>query len=211
LKYAILIDAGFIKRKMGSHRQPLDILGVNAFVAAVRVHEALRGMQLYRVYWYDAPPLRCRVSKPLRGGQVDFSKTRLGRANERLMTDLGVLPFVSIRRGDLAFRGWKVRQGKLPDHEVQVIVTAAEIEPIVHQKGVDMRLGLDIASLALKAHVEVIVLVTGDSDFVPAMKFARREGVQVFLVTFGHPVRDDMLEHSDLLLNVSGDVTPAAS
>jgi uncharacterized LabA/DUF88 family protein len=127
------------------------------------------------------------------------------------MSDLGVLPFVSMRRGDLAFRGWKIRQGKLPDDEVQVIVTAAEIEPIVHQKGVDMRLGLDIASLALKAHVEVIVLATGDSDFVPAMKFARREGVQVFLVTFGYPVRDDMLEHSDLLLDVSSGAIPAAS
>ena len=36
-----------------------------------------------------------------------------------------------------------------------------------------MRVGLDIASLTLKKQVEVIVLVTGDSDFVPAMKFAR--------------------------------------
>ena len=42
-----------------------------------------------------------------------------------------------------------------------------------------MRVGLDIASLTLKKQVEVIVLVTGDSDFVPAMKFARREGALI--------------------------------
>lgn len=65
-----------------------------------------------------------------------------------------------------------------------------------------MRLGLDIAALSLKAHVNAIVLVAGDSDFVPAMKFARREGVQIMLVTFGHSVRRDMLEHSDVVLDL---------
>jgi uncharacterized LabA/DUF88 family protein len=59
--------------------------------------------------------------------------------------------------------------------------------------------------LCLKRHVEVVVLVTGDSDFVPAMKFARREGLQLFLVTFGHSVRDAMREHCDLLLDISLD------
>lgn len=72
--------------------------------------------------------------------------------------------------------------------------------PNVHQKGVDMRVGLDIASLTLKKQVDVIVLVTGDSDFIPAMKFARREGAQLFLVTLGHNVVDEMREHADLEL-----------
>lgn len=75
--------------------------------------------------------------------------------------------------------------------------------PNVHQKGVDMRVGLDIASLTLKKHVDVIVLVTGDSDFVPAMKFARREGVQLFLVSLGHPIVDEMREHADLVLEMA--------
>ena len=65
-----------------------------------------------------------------------------------------------------------------------------------------MRLGLDIAAITLKGHADVFVLVAGDSDFVPAMKFARREGAQLFLVTLGHAVRADMLEHSDLVLEV---------
>jgi hypothetical protein len=33
MKYAILIDAGFLKRKLGSHSKPLDIGGVHAFLA----------------------------------------------------------------------------------------------------------------------------------------------------------------------------------
>ena len=63
-----------------------------------------------------------------------------------------------------------------------------------------MRVGLDIASLTLKKQVDIIVLVTGDSDFIPAMKFARREGTQLLLVTLGHNVVDEMREHTDLLL-----------
>jgi uncharacterized LabA/DUF88 family protein len=45
------------------------------------------------------------------------------------------------------------------------------------QKGTDMRIGLDIASVAYKKQVDQIVLVAGDSDFVPAAKLARREGI----------------------------------
>jgi uncharacterized LabA/DUF88 family protein len=47
----------------------------------------------------------------------------------------------------------------------------------------------------------VIVLVTGDSDFVPAMKFARREGAQLVLVTLGHGVRDSLGEHADIVVD----------
>ena len=46
-------------------------------------------------------------------------------------------------------------------------------------------------------------LEEGDSDFVPAMKFARREGAQIFLVTLGHSVREEMLEHADLRLELA--------
>jgi uncharacterized LabA/DUF88 family protein len=103
------------------------------------------------------------------------------------------------------FRGWKIRHGRLPEKDSSVTLTAPDLEPNIHQKGVDMRLGLDIAALTLKAHVEALVLVAGDSDFVPAMKFARREGAQLFLVTLGHSVRADMLEHSDLVLDIPAD------
>ena len=64
-----------------------------------------------------------------------------------------------------------------------------------------MRIGLDIASLTLKHQIQVVVLVTADSDFIPAMKFARREGAQLFLVTLGHGVKEEMREHADLVVD----------
>gem|GEM_PF-3858529 len=44
-----------------------------------------------------------------------------------------------------------------------------------------MKIGLDIASLAYKKLVSKIILIAGDSDFVPASKFARREGIEFIL------------------------------
>lgn len=49
------------------------------------------------------------------------------------------------------------------------------------QKQVDMLLGIDMVALALKRIVSHIVLVTGDADFLPAIRLARDEGVIVTL------------------------------
>lgn len=62
-----------------------------------------------------------------------------------------------------------------------------------------MRIGLDIASITLKRQAEIIVLVSGDSDFVPAAKMARREGVQFILDPLWHNIPSDLSEHIDAL------------
>jgi len=43
-----------------------------------------------------------------------------------------------------------------------------------------------------------ILLVTGDSDFVPAIKTARRNGIFVHLFTLGHHVKDDLKLNADV-------------
>lgn len=63
-----------------------------------------------------------------------------------------------------------------------------------------MRIGLDIASLALKRFVSTIVLVTGDADFIPAMKLARREGLRVLLDHLGRHVNSELRVHADLCI-----------
>lgn len=75
-------------------------------------------------------------------------------------------------------------------------VEAHNVALDLRQKGVDMRIGLDIASLTLKKLATTIVLVAGDSDFVPAAKLARREGLQ-FILDMWQQVNDDLYEHID--------------
>ena len=65
------------------------------------------------------------------------------------------------------------------------------------QKGVDVKLALDVATLAYKRLADRIVLVTGDSDFVPAAKLARREGIDVILDSLWAPVLPSLIEHVD--------------
>ncbi|GAB4355037.1 MAG: NYN domain-containing protein [Gammaproteobacteria bacterium] len=67
----------------------------------------------------------------------------------------------------------------------------------LRQKGVDMRIGIDIASLALKRQVDTVILVAGDSDFVPAAKLARREGMEFILDPLWQQVNPDLFEHID--------------
>ena len=69
------------------------------------------------------------------------------------------------------------------------------------QKGVDMRIGVDITYLALKKQVDQIILISGDSDFVPAAKLARREGIDMILAPMGATIKDNLHEHIDGLAN----------
>jgi len=49
--------------------------------------------------------------------------------------------------------------------------------------------------------VERIILVTADSDFIPAMKLARREGVQVALASLANAAKPELLHHADFYRN----------
>ena len=60
-----------------------------------------------------------------------------------------------------------------------------------------MRIGVDIASVSIKKQVERIILISGDSDFVPAAKLARREGVDFILDPMRNPIKEDLFEHID--------------
>lgn len=76
-------------------------------------------------------------------------------------------------------------------------IEANDVALGLRQKGVDMRIGLDIASITLKKQAQTIILVAGDSDFVPAAKFARREGMEFILDPLRQRVNPDLYEHID--------------
>jgi uncharacterized LabA/DUF88 family protein len=72
-----------------------------------------------------------------------------------------------------------------------------DVQLPLRQKGVDMRIGLDISTMTLKRQVDTVILVTGDSDFIPAAKIARREGVEFILDPMWQSVEADLQEHVD--------------
>jgi uncharacterized LabA/DUF88 family protein len=203
-RYAILIDGGFAKRRIGTQIHPATAEDFEQLIQSFQALPELASLRLHRVYYYDSVPLESTHDKPLQGGKLTFGTQPIAQRSKALFEKLARLPFVALRLGELSFNGWAVRSKLLDKAEHNSItITHEDIKPQITQKGVDMRIGMDIAALTLKKQVQVIVLVTGDSDFVPAMKFARREGAQLFLAPLGHSIRPTLYEHSDLILNVN--------
>ncbi|MEG0693982.1 MAG: NYN domain-containing protein, partial [Oscillospiraceae bacterium] len=66
-----------------------------------------------------------------------------------------------------------------------------------------MRIGIDIVSMALKKQVDKIILISGDSDFVPAAKLARREGIDFILDPMWATIKPQLNEHIDGLKSFS--------
>ena len=211
-KYAILIDGGFIKKVLGSQENPLDSKQLHDFTQKLVKSEELKDLQLYRVYYYDAMPLAKSVPffKPF-SGQYDFLKTSVYTNSKELIDNVKKLDFFAVRLGELVYQGWKVNWRRvnnmknMKNKNDKLNLTKECFTPDVKQKGVDMRIGLDIASLSLKKHVDVIVLVTGDADFIPALKFARREGKQTYLVTLGHKINQSLYAHCDVCIEKQGE------
>lgn len=202
-RYAILVDGGFVKRKLGSRQAPVTPTRFKELIDELQQCEPLRDMQLHRVYYYDAPPLDSVQERPLQGGSQDFGSSALASVNRRLLHGLARIPYMALRVGELVFRGWQVRQELLQnDTRDRIEITSEDLVPVIHQRGVDIRLALDLAALTLKRQVQVIVLVAGDSDYVPAMKFARSEGCQLFLVTLGHVLKEVLVRHADVLVEL---------
>lgn len=203
--FAVLLDAGFLKYQLGTATNPMTSDSVTDLVDRVQRLPQLAGMRLHRVYFYDSKPLDDSLTNPLDGSVIDLGTTPSAARNKSLHAALTKAPFFSLRFGDLFHEGWglkkKILRRKRGATGAPINVGPTDIQPNIRQKGVDMRIGLDIASLTLKKHVQVIVLVTADSDFIPAMKFARREGAQLILVTLGHGLRDGMQEHADLVID----------
>jgi uncharacterized LabA/DUF88 family protein len=77
-------------------------------------------------------------------------------------------------------------------------LTDADFKPDFEQKGVDMRIGLDIATFCRSRAVDRVVQMTNDTDCIPAMKYARISGLQVALASFpDRKVATELLWHSD--------------
>ena len=206
LKTAILVDGGFYRRRAQS------VFGDNtAEERAVELtnyckrHLNTHGEDndLYRIFYYDCAPSKKRIYHPFLKQQVDLGKTDLFEWTTTFLNELKKKRKFAIRLGKLAEEQAhytirpevvkKLCNGKLNFTDLQEKDFCLEID----QKGVDMKIGLDIASMAYKQQVDQIVLISGDSDFVSAAKLARREGIDFILDPLGAAIKPDLFEHID--------------
>ena len=159
---------------------------------------------LYRCFYYDAPPYEGKLRTPISERVIDYSKTDVAIFRSDLFAMLRKQPNLALRLGEVRVdgsRSWILKarsQNDLLGRRRPVDdLTDDDFVPSLRQKGVDMRIGIDIASITLKKQADTIVLVSGDSDFVPAAKFARREGVRFILDPLWRSVSPNLSEHID--------------
>jgi uncharacterized LabA/DUF88 family protein len=140
---------------------------------------------------------------PISKQQLALGATQVHVDHAQSLRELEATPDFALRLGETDVTGWKVG-----DSAFRRLVRspralqADDLVPAIEQKGVDLRIGLDIARLALTHSVEAIVAVTGDSDLVPAFKFARREGLRVFLCHLGHGIKRELKAHADRTMRI---------
>lgn len=156
-RLAIFVDGGYYGALAEKHYHVrLDFAKLVEEIRSRVATNVREGIDILRTFYYDCPPFQS--NKPTEPEKARYG-VKIGFFNY-----LERLPRVQVRMGRLAYRG-KNRNGT----------------PIYQQKKIDLLLGLDFAELSAKGQVGYIALVAGDSDFLPAIEYAKKEGVCVWL------------------------------
>jgi len=152
---AIFIDGGYLGKLCTKHFQ---VSGGSGSINYEKFVKWISGSsEILRAYYYDCLPYQS--AKP------NQKERELLAKKQRFFFALDKISRFCIRQGKLVFRGHNDK-GK----------------PIFNQKRVDLRLGLDLGSLVSTGKVEEVAIVAGDSDFIPAVDFAKEKGIVTLLI-----------------------------
>lgn len=208
-KTAIFVDGGFYRKRAsnlwGKKTPEKRASELYAYCKAHMKHEQKydAGRSLYRIFYYDCPPLGKTVYHPLKQQGIDFRHSETYSWTLDFFEELKHQRKMALRLGQLsdARAGFNINQNKLKDlcsGKIQISdLTEKDFNVTFEQKGVDMMIGVDITSVTFKHQVDQIILIAGDSDFVPASKLARREGIDFILDPMWPDIKDNLFEHID--------------
>lgn len=200
MKVAYLIDGGFFTKKYQS--------GLGRFPSADEVSKFVECLhrsygeknEILRIYFYDCPPLNEKKKLPISNSTHDFALSPIYKQRTQFLQDLRQKDYFAVREGIIKFRGWSPKKSTFNKILSEEPLTDSDFAPDLEQKGVDIKIGLDIALLSFQKVVDRIYLVTADLDFLPAIKVARRAGVQVVLITLRHGVFPQLSANSDIFI-----------
>lgn len=113
--------------------------------------------ELFRTYYYDCLPYQSSIP-------TDEERQMVSR-KQRFLTALKRLDRFTVREGRLEYRG-----------------TADDGTPVFQQKRIDLQIGLDIATVVAMKRADIVAILSGDSDLLPALNMAKDTGVIVRLV-----------------------------
>lgn len=189
-KVAVMLDGGHVrsyvkKAKLDYNPDFIEKIGR----ACVQSND-----EIFRILYYDCPPYHGEVALPVSGKTCKYTK------NDKWLNDLSQKEYFAIRLGVIKFRGFVPK--KIPLAPLQL--KDSDFKARFEQKGVDMRIGLDMAIFSENKSIDVIALVTNDTDCIPAMKHARKSGIQIALAVIpGYTPAPELLSHSDFKYSIN--------
>ena len=211
VKTAILVDGGFYRlraKKLAGDKTPKERADELERYCLDHLHDKYEKRELYRIFYYDCAPVEkgVNVYNPLTKRSENLGESENGKWMKAFLDELKHRRKFAIRLGKLGIKDSGVISYNLKPEVTKSLLNGTKLLTDLEQsdfklnliqKGVDMRIGVDISSIAFKSQVNQIILIAGDSDFVPAAKQARREGIDFILDPMGNHISDDLFEHID--------------
>lgn len=205
MKTAILIDGAFYRKQANKlfGQKSAEDRAKELFTYCMKyLDKENEHRELYRIFYYDCPPIKKKIYHPLLKKDINFEQSALYSWMKDFLNELTTKRKFALRLGRLSEQASYTLKPQtvkdLIDKKISIDALTEEHFMIdVKQKGVDMRIGLDISSMAFKKQVEQIILIAGDSDFVPAAKQARREGIDFIIDPMANHINSDLNEHVD--------------
>jgi uncharacterized LabA/DUF88 family protein len=184
-KIAILIDGGYLRAIAQKAGQTYNTDFIERFSQKCKLVDE----EVLRILYYDCAPYEGYQRQPVSGTIRQFM------ASDQWLVELSRRDLFAVRRGVLKFRGFKPKQIPIAGGAA---LQDSDFRPDFEQKGVDMRIGLDIALYAANQAVNRIILVSNDTDCLPALKLGRRSGLQIVIVQLPTThVTPELLSHAD--------------
>ncbi|MCE2746377.1 MAG: NYN domain-containing protein [Burkholderiales bacterium] len=157
---------------------------------------------LFRIFFYDTPVFTQRVTLPVSRQQIDLSKSKEGQFRVAFQRQLQRKRKLAVKLGEARETDtWKLNEDALADLLGKRItvddLTDEDFTPDSHPKGIELRMGVDLATLAYKRQVQQVVLLTGDGAFSSAAELLRHEGVDVVLDPMWQNISEDLFSYID--------------
>lgn len=205
LTTAIMVDGGFYLKRAKSlfgEKSPKDRAN-ELFRYCLELIKHDQSRYLYRIFYYDCPPAKGTVFNPLSKEHLNLEKTELFKWANEFHKELSSKRKVALRMGELS--RITPQYYLKPDALKRLMAQKKSINELttqdlwlnIQQKGVDTKLGIDVASLAYGGRVNQIITIAGDSDFVPAAKIARRNGIDFIVDPMRQGISPSLSEHID--------------
>lgn len=178
---AVFIDNGYLAKSLENDFGRIR-LDYSAFANELC---SIISCELSNAYLYDAPP----INKP-----TDNAKRRKNYANRmRFFDDVRKMPKFEVKLGKLSEHF---------DHETG--------RTIIRQKGVDVMLAIDMVIHTLDPSMELdnLILIAGDADFEPAVRYVTSKGKNVVLCSSTHFRKNGGKSYSDALLHACSSFIP---